>query len=190
MVRHARGASPAQLSPRVVWIGWSFDFSLKAGTRPSTHPVPVSALPDLPALPVESRRVWIQASSPRSPVRHVSEESKESLRLWESLLISGSPLRCFRLPPTFVVEAFADACASELAAGLGGFVRLPSGPRRYFQHHFDHSALLPLCPWLQVSDSLQSFICCWELLAQCALVLLLRPASASGSPSGARFVPL
>ena len=104
------------------------------------------------------------------------------LRLWESLLVSGSPLRCLRLPPTFPVEAFADACASEHAAGLGGFVRRPSGQCLYFQHQFTPADLLPLCPWLQLqeSDSLQSFICCWELLAQHALVLLL----------GARFVPV
>ena len=44
------------------------------------------------------------------------------------------------------------------------------------------TALLPLCPWLQVSDSLQSFICCWELLAQCALVLLLRQLLPPGHP--------
>ena len=108
--------------------------------------------------------VWSGAfpKNPRSP-----------FDFWESLLVSGSLLRCLRLPPTFPVEAVADACASEHAAGLGGFVRLSSGQCLCFQHQFTPSALLPLCPWLQEGESLQSYICCWELLAQCALLLLL-----------------
>ena len=116
------------------------------------------------------------------PVRHVSEESKESLRLWEFVLVSGSPLRCLRLPPTFPVEAFADACTSEHAAGLGGFVRLSSGQCLYFQHQFTPPALLPLCPWMQEGESLQSYICCWELLAQCSLLLLLHRFLPPGHP--------
>ena len=158
--------------------------SLARGARLSrVGQTPISSLTDLPSHPVESRRVWIQATSPRSPVRHVSEESKESLRLWESLLLSGSPLRCLRLPPTFPVEAFADACAAEHAAGLGGFVRLSPGQCLYFQHHFEPAALLPLCPWLQEGQSLQLYICCWELLAQCALLLLLHQLLPQGHPS-------
>ncbi|CAE7844594.1 unnamed protein product, partial [Symbiodinium necroappetens] len=95
------------------------------------------------------------------------------LRLWLDLAESGTACRSLLRPPRFECEAFADACASSDSAGLGGFVRLPDGRQLFFRNHFSRTELCGMFPWLSPDASVQSFISSWELLAQCALLLLL-----------------
>ena len=52
-------------------------------------------------------------------------------------------------------------------------VRLPDGRQLFFRNHFSRAELCGMFPWLSPDASVQSFISSWELLAQCALLLLL-----------------
>ena len=70
----------------------------------------------------------------------------------------------------FQCEAFADACADSTSMGLGGYVKFPSGIKRFFQLSISKSALVLLCPFFSRDCNPQHFIAAWELLAQCALV--------------------
>ena len=133
----------------------------------------VSSLSDLPVHPGDSRRIWIQSVAPHTGICILSEESILILRLWLDLANSGTACRSLLRPPRFNCEAFADACATRLSAGLGGYVRLPDGRQRFFRNAFSHTELSALFAWLPAESSLQSFISSWELLAQCALLYLL-----------------
>ena len=122
--------------------------------------------------------------SPRLPAHGdlcvLSDASLHVLRLWLDLAESGTSLRSLFRAPRFECAAFADACASQSSAGLGGFVRLPSGAQLFFQKTFSRAELLSLFPWVALSDSVQSFIASWELLAQCALIRLLHTLLGAG----------
>ena len=128
----------------------------------------VSKLTDLPAL-----RLWLQSSSPNTGACVLSDASQEVLRLWLDLCESGTAIRSLLRPPRLECVAFADACASSTQAGLGGFVRLPDDRQLFFRHSFGCEDLHRLFPWFPVTASAQSFIASWELLAQCALVILV-----------------
>ena len=117
--------------------------------------------------------MWLQTSSPRTGACVLSEASQEVLRLWLDLCQSGTAVRSLLRPPRLECSAFADAWASATQAGLGGFVRLPDGRQRFFRHSCSCEELHDLFPWFPVSASAQSYIASWELLAQCALVVLL-----------------
>ena len=133
----------------------------------------VSTLSDLPSVPADSRRIWIQSAAPHTGICILSEESCLVLRLWLDLAASGTACRSLFRPPRIECHAFADACATASTAGLGGFVRLPNGSQLFFRNTFSLSELQGLFPWLPSQASAQSFISSWELLAQCALVHLL-----------------
>ena len=132
----------AQLSPRVVWIGWSFDFSLQLVSLESGKQ---ECILQLIRFLLKCRSCsWTFPGTPTHP----------------------DPPLCGPGPSSSGYVCFNTGTS-------GRFVRLSSGQCLCFQHQFTPSALLPLCPWLQEGESLQSYICCWELLAQCALLLLL-----------------
>ena len=52
----------------------------------------VSKLTDLPALPPDSRRLWLQSSSPNTGACVLSDASQEVLRLWLDLCESGTAI--------------------------------------------------------------------------------------------------
>ena len=133
----------------------------------------VSSLAELPLLPADSRRIWIQSAAPHTGICVLSEESCLVLRLWLDLAASGTECRSLIRPPRIECQAFADACATSTTAGLGGFVRLPDGSQLFFRNTFSLAELQGLFPWLPSQASVQSYISSWELLAQCALVHLL-----------------
>ena len=133
----------------------------------------VSTLSDLPSVPADSRRIWIQSAAPHTGICILSEESCLVLRMWLDLAASGTACRSLFRPPRIECQAFADACATATTAGLGGFVRLPNGSQLFFRNTFSLAELQGLFPWLPSEASAQSFISSWELLAQCALVHLL-----------------
>ncbi|CAE7210243.1 unnamed protein product [Symbiodinium sp. CCMP2592] len=133
----------------------------------------VSCHGDLPLQAPDARRIWLQSSSPHTGMCVLSDSSQEVLRLWLDLCQSGTAVRSLLRPPLYVCEAFADACATELSAGLGGFVRLPDGRQLFFRQSFDRQELHRLFSWFPETASAQAFIASWELLAQCALVVLL-----------------
>ena len=133
----------------------------------------VSTLSDLPSVPADSRRIWIQSAAPHTRICVLSEESCLVLRMWLDLAASGTACRSLFRPPRIECHAFADACATPTTAGLGGFVRLPNGSQLFFRNTFSLAELQGLFPWLPSQASAQSFISSWELLAQCALVHLL-----------------
>eukprot|EP00439_Symbiodinium_sp_Y106_P079529 s644_g18.t1 len=99
--------------------------------------------------------------------------SVEVLRLWLDLSQSGTAVRSLLRPPRLECTAFADACASASEAGVGGFVRIPDGRQLFFRQTFNCQELHELFPGFDASASAQSFIATWELLAQCARVVLL-----------------
>ena len=70
----------------------------------------------------------------------------------------------------FQCEAFADACADSSSVGLGGYVKFPSGLKRFFQLTISKAALASLCPFFPGDGNPQHLIAAWELLSQCALV--------------------
>ena len=133
----------------------------------------VSTLSDLPSVPADSRRIWIQSAAPHTGICVLSDESCLVLRMWLDLAASGTACRSLFRPPRIECQAFADACATSTTAGLGGFVRLPNGSQLFFRNTFSVAELQGLFPWLPSQASVQSFISSWELLAQCALVHLL-----------------
>ncbi|CAE7613697.1 unnamed protein product [Symbiodinium sp. CCMP2592] len=133
----------------------------------------VSCRGDLPLQAPDARRIWLQSSSPHTGMCVLSDSSQEVLRLWLDLCQSGTAVRSLLRPPLYVCEAFADACATELSAGLGGFVRLPDGRQLFFRQSFDRHELHSFFSWFPETASAQAFIASWELLAQCALVVLL-----------------
>ena len=133
----------------------------------------VSSLAELPLVPADSRRIWIQSAAPHTGICILSEESCLVLRLWLDLAASGTACRSLFRPPRIECQAFADACATSTTAGLGGFARLPNGSQLFFRNTFSLAELQGLFPWLPSEASVQSYISSWELLAQCALVHLL-----------------
>ena len=102
--------------------------------------------------------------------------------MWLQICRSGTDLRSLHLWPHFECQAFADACASDKAAGLGGFVRLPCGKCLYFQNTFSSAQLHHMFPWFPSDAAPQHYIAAWELLAQCGLLHLLSCLLPSGHP--------
>ena len=96
----------------------------------------VSTLSDLPSVPADSRRIWIQSAAPHTGICVLSEESCLVLRMWLDLAASGTACRSLFRPPRIECHAFADACATSTTAGLGGFVRLPNGSQLFFRNTF------------------------------------------------------
>ena len=92
------------------------------------------------------------------------------LSLWRDFLHESTCRQSILLAPLFQCEAFADACADSTSVGLGGYVKFPSGIKRFFQLSISKSALVLLCPFFSMDCNPQHFIAAWELLAQCALV--------------------
>ena len=92
------------------------------------------------------------------------------LSLWRDFLRESTCRQSILLAPLFQCEAFADACADSTSVGLGGYVKSPSGIKRFFQLSISKSALVLLCPFFSRDCNPQHFIAAWELLAQCALV--------------------
>ena len=133
----------------------------------------VKKLSELPVHPPDTRRLWLQTSSPHTGACVLSEAFQEVLRLWLDLCESGTAVRSLLRPPRLDCSAFADACASPTQAGVGGFVRLPDGRQLFFGRTFSGDELHQLFPWFPITASAQSYIATWELLAQCALVVLL-----------------
>ena len=132
--------------------------------------IPVSELSDIPSWLPESRRIWIQVSHRRTSSVLVTGEVYEVLSLWQDLLHQTTCRQSILLAPAFHCEAFADACADSSAVGLGGYVKFPSGLKRFFQIAISKPALALLCPFFPRDGNPQHFIAAWELLAQCALV--------------------
>ena len=90
--------------------------------------------------------------------------------LWKDFLHQSTCRQSVLLSPAFQCEAFADACADSSSVGLGGYVKFPSGIKRFFQFSISGAALSSLCPFFPSDGNPQHFIAAWELLAQCSLV--------------------
>ena len=132
--------------------------------------LPVSELAHIPAWLPESRRIWVQVPHRHTSTVLVTEEVCEVLSLWKDFLHESTCRQSILLAPTFQCEAFADACADSSSVGLGGYVKFPSGIKRFFQLAVSRAALASLCPFFPSDGNPQHFIAAWELLAQCALV--------------------
>ena len=132
--------------------------------------LPVSELAHIPAWLPDSRRVWIQVSHRHTSSVRITDEVCEVLSLWKDFLHQSTCRQSILLAPLFQCEAFADVCADSSSVGLGGYVKFPSAPTRFFQASIPKSALAPLCPFFTREGNPQHFIAAWELLAQCALV--------------------
>ena len=142
----------------------------------------VSKKSDLPAFPPSSRRLWVQISDLSHTRRVVSDASRVVMSLWLDICKSGTDFRALLMAPHVQCEAFADACASSSSAGLGGFVRLPSGACLFFQYTFTQSQLNALFPWFLADEPPQHYIAAWQLLAQCGLLHLLSCLLPPGRP--------
>ena len=77
------------------------------------------------------------------------------------------------LSPLFPCQAFADACANESSAGLGGYIRFPSGRQGCFVAKFSPAELRHMFDWFPSNANPQHYIATWELLAQLALLFCL-----------------
>ena len=142
----------------------------------------VQSKEELPQFPPSARRLWVQISDLAHPDRVISDASRAVMDMWLQLCRSGTDFRSLMLSPHFNCEAFADACASDSSAGLGGFVRLPSGQTLFFQAKFSQAELHALFSWFPPDHSPQHYIAAWELLAQCALLHLLACLLPAGHP--------
>ena len=100
----------------------------------------------------------------------MTDDVREVLSLWKDFLHQSTCRQSILLAPSFQCEAFADACADRFSVGLGGYVKFPSGLKRFFQVTFSKMTLRSLCPFFPSDGDPQHFIAAWELLAQCALV--------------------
>ena len=100
----------------------------------------------------------------------MTDEVREVLLLWKDFLHQSTCRQSILLSPAFYCKAFADACADSSAVGLGGYVKFPSGPKRFFQFNISKAALCSLCSFFPSQGNPQHFIAACELLSQCALV--------------------
>ena len=128
--------------------------------------LPVSELSHIPAWLPESRRIWVQVSHRHTSSVLVTDEVCEVLALWKDFLHQSTCRQSILLSPAFQCEAFADACADSSSVGLGGYVKFPSGIKRFFQLAISRAALASLCPFFPSDGNPQHFIAAWELLAQ------------------------
>ena len=76
---------------------------------------------------------------------------------------------------------FADACADSSHAGIGGFVKLPSGKCAWFRQRFSVRDLCSMFPWFTPDTSPQACIAAWELLGQMALLWVVALFVPAGS---------
>ena len=118
---------------------------------------PVRKLADLP-LAASSRRIWIQTANPSRPERALSAVSREVLNMSHDLCASGDGLSTARMAPAMSCEAFADACADASGAGVGGYVRLPDGRQRCFQHTMTPATLSATFSWFPADANPQHYI--------------------------------
>ena len=132
--------------------------------------LPVAALSDILAWLLESRRIWVQVCRRHTPSVPVTDDVREVLSLLKDFLHQSTCKQCILMSPAFQCEAFADACADSSSVGLGGYVKFPSGLKRFFQVTLSKAALCALCPFFPWDGNLQHFIAAWELLTQCALI--------------------
>jgi hypothetical protein len=102
--------------------------------------------------------------------------------MWLDLLQHDFQVFTLLRPAPIQGSAYADACADTTTAGLGGFVRLPSGACAFFRCTLDRRALQSLASWYDPALPPQSFISAWELLAQLGLLWLLHTMLPIGHP--------
>ena len=129
-----------------------------------------------------AKRVWVQTSCPTDPERLVSNLSRACIEMWLDLLQHDFQVFTLLRPAPIQCSAYADACADTQTAGLGGFVRLPSGACAFFRCTLDRRALQSLASWYDPALPPQSFISAWELLAQLGLLWLLHTMLPIGHP--------
>lgn len=147
------------------------------GLHPSLSPgmklfragnVNVSARAQAQRLHFKQRKVWITVSDPHATWRKNSEETRIVLSTWKDLLTSTSLCISMLPRPQLQCLAAADAMADATMAGLGGYVKFPSGVSGWFQLKITSSDFPAVATWGQ--DSLQKHISAFELLAQCLLL--------------------
>ena len=123
----------------------------------------------------------ISVQMPAESDRKLFKESLAVLSMWNSCLADSCPIFPLPLAREFPCEAYADACADSSHAGIGGFVKLPSGKCAWFRQHFSVRDLCSLCPWFTSDTSRQACIAAWELLGQMALLWLVALFVPAGS---------
>ena len=60
--------------------------------------------------------------------------------------------------PSLSCEAFVDACADASGASLGGYVRLPDGRQRCFQHAMNPATVFATFPWFPADANPQHYV--------------------------------
>ncbi|CAE7664937.1 nipblb [Symbiodinium pilosum] len=176
----------AELSARVTWIGWAFDFEhFVVQLDPAKLARLLALLRQLQSSPkctvtvlekLTGKLLWLSnlfsALRPSLAPLYLDQHNPV-VRMWADLAASPCPFRSLFLRPLFVCEAFADACADSSLAGLGGFVRLPDGRQACFACSFSPTQLADMFSWFPSDTSPQHCIAVWEMLVQVGLLWTL-----------------
>ena len=145
----------------------------------SARHVPLRSKADLCKVPLTTRRVYMRIADPQHRKRHVSEASRRFLLFWEDWCLQSPSLTCLQ-PSCRAISATlaADAFASSLCIGIGGFLRVQGSSAVWFSERFALSDMQ--CLGVPLAPDAQKNIGCWELLAQMALLILFAEVCPGG----------
>ena len=169
----------AHLNDKMVFTSCPAGTSIRPGsTLLSARHVELRCLPDLPKVPVSSKRIWMRVADPSSSRRKLSIASRETLEFFLYLSSGEWRPRPLRPAPLAQVASAADAFGKGNDCGVGGWLRMQDGTTSWFSHRYTVSDFTSLGLPMQANANLD--ISSYETLAQCFILICFWKLSGSG----------
>ncbi|CAE7197288.1 unnamed protein product [Symbiodinium sp. KB8] len=120
---------------------------------------------DVPRVPPSHKHQWVRLSDPQRSEIHLKQDSKFVLD-WLRLCFEHEQPRSLRTPPIAPCLSAADAFAEQHRIGIGGWL---STATAFVWYSEIFTAEQVREQWPQLGGPMQSYIACFEALAQLAL---------------------
>ncbi|CAE7038940.1 unnamed protein product [Symbiodinium sp. CCMP2592] len=145
----------------------------------SVRHVDIHSIDDLRLVRNTGKRLWARIADPTTGKRKLSQLSRQFLHEWKCFCLRPPMMRSLQ-PPTFVpaVEMAADACASGVSIGIGGWVKFPGQDCLWFSERLTVQDFLDRS--VPVDSDANLDIVSYETLAQVGLVRLFASACVGG----------